>query len=431
MRLNDLRQRATKLIAYENQNASFQRRIDRYQTMLDGYDNQLERADVSGLDSGLHVRVLRPAGLGFLVGPSLPKALVLGAMIGLALGGGLGYLLDWSERTFRNPDEIASVLNVPILTHLPVMAIGRRGRRKKNAADDPYVDIDPVVTVLHERHSAGAEAFRSVRTSLVPTGASRPEFQVMQITSPLPGDGKSTIVTNLAASMALAKKRVLIIDADLRRPTQSKVLGVESEVGLTDFLNGEVSFEDAIQPTAAEGLYVMPSGPKPDNPAEAFMLDEFGQLIDEARLHFDVVLVDTPPLLSVTDASNIARQVDGVMLVMRIGRNIKPMSKRAIMMLRLLHVNIIGVVVNAIGDSGYSASYAQAWSNSYGGQPGSEYSYGYYKYGSDRYLNASKGQGVTVRGRSGGTDPTTRNGSAAAPNPLAPVGPPEDIDGRG
>jgi len=94
-------------------------------------------------------------------------------------------------------------------------------------------------------------------------------------------------------------------------------------------------------------------------------------------------------------------------------------------------VNIIGVVVNAIGDSGYSASYAQAWSNSYGGQPGSEYSYGYYKYGSDRYLNASKGQGVTVRGRSGGTDPTTRNGSAAAPNPLAPVGPPEDIDGRG
>ena len=93
-----------------------------------------------------------------------------------------------------------------------------------------------------------------------------------------------------------------------------------------------------------------------------------------------------------------ATQVDGVLFVMRIGRNIKPMSKRAVTILRTLHVNLIGLVVNAIGDSGYSATYANAWSSSYGGQPGGEYGYGYYRYGSDRYLDASRGGSVTVHG---------------------------------
>ncbi|WP_461509191.1 polysaccharide biosynthesis tyrosine autokinase [Rhodopirellula baltica] len=397
-RLEEVRTRALELVEFENKNASFLRSIARYQDMLQSFDSQLEKANLPSLNSGLHVNVLRPAGLGYLVGPMLSRALVLGGFLGLVLGAALAFLWDWSERTFRSPDEISTMLGLPILTHLPVLLTPKKNRKKSGQKEDPYPRTDPIVTVLHEPHSPCSEAFRSIRTGLFATSGGPPDYQVIQVTSALPGDGKSTIAANLGASMARANKRVLIIDADLRRPTQASVFGVESGMGLTGLLNGEVELQEAIVATDAENLFVLPSGPKPNNPAEALMLPEFGQLLDDARMQFDVIIVDTPPLLSVTDASNVATQVDGVMVVMRIGRNIKPMSKRATTLLRMLHVNIIGLVVNAIGDSGYSATYSQAWSESYGGQPGSEYSYSSYRYGSDKYLDASKEQTVTVRG---------------------------------
>jgi len=398
-RLKEVQARALKLIAFENKNSSYLRRIARYQELVQSFDAQLEKANLPSLNSGLHVNVLRPAGHGYLVGPMLSRALVLGGFLGLVLGAALAFLWDWSERTFRSPDEISTSLGLPILAHLPVMVTPRKLRKKSDAKVGAFAKTDPIVTVLHSPHAPCSEAFRSIRTGLFSTAGGHPEYQVIQVTSALPGDGKSTIVANLAASVARAKKRVLIIDADLRRPTQSKVFGVEPTAGLTGLLNGEIEFADAIVKTDADNLFVLPSGPKPNNPAEAFMLPDFGQMLDEARLHFDLVIIDTPPLLSVTDASNVAKHVDGVMMVMRIGRNIKPMSKRATILLRMLHVNIIGIVVNAIGDSGYSATYSQAWSDSYGGQPGSEYGYSSSRYGSDRYLDASKEQTVTVRGR--------------------------------
>ncbi len=396
-RLESVRTKAHQLIAFENDNASFLRRISRYQEMLESFDSQLERSDLRPLNSGLEVHVLQPAGMGMLVGPLLARTLLAGGMIGLMLGGALGWVLDWSERTFRSPDEIAETLSLPILAHLPLMVL----RKKKKTDDDArFAMMDRSITVIHDPHSPSAEAIRAVRTSLFATSSKKAEYQVIQVTSALPGDGKSTMVANLAASVAGANKRVIIVDADLRRPTQASLFGIESELGLTSVLNGDCSLQEAIVETQIPGLFILTTGPKPNNPAEALMLPDFGQTLDDLRTDFDVILVDTPPVLAVTDACNVANHVDGVMFVMRIGRNVKPMSKRAITMLRGLHVNVIGVIVNAIGDSGYSATYANAWSTSYGGQPGSEYGYGYYRYGSDRYLNASKGQSVTVRGRS-------------------------------
>jgi capsular exopolysaccharide synthesis family protein len=412
-RIGDLRERALKLVAFENENASYMRRIDRYQDMLESFDSQLEKASLPLLNPGLQVNVLRPAGMGVQIGPQLARDLLLGGFMGLAVGGLLGWLVDWSERTFRNPDEIAATLDLPILAHLPlIMAVKNKGKGAEDAGS--LSTIDSTVSVVHNPHSPGSEAIRQIRTSLFSTATKEAEYQVIQITSALPGDGKSTVVANLASSVAKANKRVLVIDADLRRPTQHTIFGVESELGLTSVLNGECEAAAAICSTAVEGLYLMPTGPKPNNPAEALMLPEFGQTIDDLRGDYDVIIVDTPPLLAVTDASNVANHVDGVMFVMRIGRNVKPMSKRATTLLRALHVNIIGVIVNAIGDSGYSATYANAWSNSYGGQPGSEYGYAYYRYGSDRYLNASKGQTVTVKGR---TDTSKHKVLATAATP--------------
>ncbi|WP_218933870.1 polysaccharide biosynthesis tyrosine autokinase [Rubripirellula lacrimiformis] len=405
-RLEDVRAKALKLMEFEGENASFLRRIARYQETLDLYDTQLEKANLPGMNSGLHVKVLRPAGLGMLVGPLLSRALVMGGFLGLVAGGALAFLWDWSERTFRSPDEISTLLGLPILAHLPVILTPSKRQLKKSSGNDLFPHTDQIVTVLHHPHAPCSEAVRSVRTSLFPVAGAPPEYQVLQITSALPGDGKSTVAANLAASVARAGKRVLLIDADLRRPTQAKIFGVQSELGLTSLINGEGQLADIVVPTDTEDLFVLASGPRPNNPAEALMMPEFGQILDEARLQFDLIIIDTPPLLAVTDASNVATYADGVMVVMRIGRNIKPMSKRAITMLRMLHVNIIGLVINAVGDSGYSATYSQAWSDSYGGQPGGEYGHSYYRYGSDRYLDASKGQTITVRSqRSRNADP--------------------------
>ncbi|QDV65956.1 polysaccharide biosynthesis tyrosine autokinase [Crateriforma conspicua] len=398
-RLDELRDKAHALLKFENENESFLRRIARYQEMLDSFDNQLEKATLPKINNGLEVQVLRPASMGVLVGPLLSRSLVLGGFLGTILGALLGFLVDWSERTFRSPDEVTDSLDASILAHLPLI-FTKKSKRRNDKQQNPYADIDPIVCVLHEPHSPASEAVRSIRTSIFHSTHQAPEFGVVQVTSLLPGDGKSTMVANLASSIAGAGRRVVIVDADLRRPNQANLLGIDSELGVTDVLNGDCRVEDALTDTAVEGLSLLNTGPKPSNPAEALMMPEFGQMLDDLRQQFDIVLVDSPPLLAVTDASNIATQVDGVMMVMRIGRRVKPLAQRAMHILRGLHVNIVGIVVNAVGDSGYSATYASAWSERYGGQPGSEYAYGYRRYGKDKYLDAAKGRSVTVRGKS-------------------------------
>jgi polysaccharide biosynthesis transport protein len=395
--LESARERAHSLVAFENDNSAFQRRIQRYQGMLDSLDSQLEKADLPSINSGLNVRVLRPAGSGALVGPLMGRDLAMGGFFGFLIGALLGFMVDWSERTFRSPDELDASLGVSILTHLPLVTM-RKPRKKKGYLREIDCNADPSIRVLHEPHSPFVEALRGVRNQLF-TGLNRKsDFQIVQVTSVVPGDGKSTVTANLAASIASAHRRVLIIDADLRRPVQQNLFAIVTEIGLTDVLNGECAVEDAIVETEVPGLFVLPTGALPSNPSEALALPEFGYLLDDLRSQFDIIFLDTPPMLAVSDASTVAGLADGVLFVLRIGRKVKPAAMRAIHILRTLNVNIIGVVVNAIGESSHSINYANAWSETYGGQPGGEYTYGYYEYGADKYLNASKGHSVTVKG---------------------------------
>ena len=398
-RLTVIRKKAAELIQFENQNISYQRRIERYQSMLDSYDGQLEMAKVPTLNAGLEVTTLRPAGRGYLVAPSFAKSLLMGAFVGGVLGAGLGFLFDISQRTYHGPDEIAQTLETPILAHLPLFLANKRSGSEATRERDPLDRISPNVAVVHAPQTPMAEGIRSIRTSLLSYGNGQPNYRVVQITSALPGDGKSMISANLACSLANAKRRVVLIDADLRLPVQHKLFGIDAKLGLTSVLNGECSLDEALVETQVKGLFLLPSGPRPNNPAEALQMPEFQQVIDDLRPDFDMVLVDTPPLLAVTDASNVAGHVDGVIVVFRIVRNIKPLSKRALTMLQSLHTNVVGLIINAVGDSSQSASYARAWSEKYGGRPGSEFGHGYRQYGSDKYLEATSESCTTVCGR--------------------------------
>jgi Mrp family chromosome partitioning ATPase len=170
-------------------------------------------------------------------------------------------------------------------------------------------------------------------------------------------------------------------------------------------MNYDVPLAEAIQSTSVEGLDVLTTGPIPNNPAEALMLPEFSQIIDELRMEYDLIVIDSPPMLACTDAGTISSTIaDGVLFVMRIQRNIKPYSERSMAILKSFRVNLIGVVINAVGDSRYSSTYAASWSTQYGVY-GSQYYYGRYGryggnsgYGYNGYLDDTTKRTVTVQG---------------------------------
>jgi capsular exopolysaccharide synthesis family protein len=230
-----------------------------------------------------------------------------------------------------------------------------------------------------------AEAYRAVRTALL-SGTRNQSHQLIQITSPNPGDGKSTLSTNLAMSIAKAGKSVLLIDADLRRPNVHKLLGMENDVGVTSVVEGGMEFDDAIQPGPLPHLDVMTAGPRETNRAELLLSPRFAEMLNVLRERYDYVIVDTPPVLAVSDPAAIGAMVDGVMLVLRINRQTRLHAVRARETLDLVGARLIGVVVNALGDSsavqgfgtgtrGYRAATYRTLANGYTDNYGSEGGY--------------------------------------------------------
>jgi capsular exopolysaccharide synthesis family protein len=239
-----------------------------------------------------------------------------------------------------------------------------------------------------------AEAFRGVRTALYFSTQGR-GHQVIQFTSAEKGDGKSTLLANLAVSIAQSGKRTVLIDADFRRPRMHKLFPtVSRETGLASVMTGEAIPEQAAQPTVVPNLWLMPCGPRPGNPAELLTAPRFQEVLEELRSHFDFVLIDTPPVLLVSDPCAVAPRADGVILVVRLGKNNRPAAEQAGAMLASLGANVLGVMVN---DSNQPSRYG------YGHGYGYDYRYAYH-YG----YQAAYGEGD----ESGDDDHTRRNGVA-------------------
>ncbi|MEM7315089.1 MAG: CpsD/CapB family tyrosine-protein kinase, partial [Planctomycetota bacterium] len=246
---------------------------------------------------------------------------------------------------------------------------------------DEHLEIDPSICTLHRQGSRHAEAFRAIRSALY-FSSSRKNYKVIQVTSPVPGDGKSTMAGNLAVAIAMSGKKVLLIDADCRRPRVNALFGLDNEVGLATVLQNESQLEDAIFFTSVENLFIMPSGPTPSNPAELLTSPGFGQLLDIVKEDFDLVIVDTPPVLPVTDAVAVAARVDAVMLAIRIRKGVQITAMRAKEVLDGVDANVMGIVVNAVdgryGRSSYGYGYGYGKYGRYSGYGGYGDSHGYY-----------------------------------------------------
>ncbi|SEN61083.1 CpsD/CapB family tyrosine-protein kinase [Paenibacillus sp. OV219] len=216
---------------------------------------------------------------------------------------------------------------------------------------------------LVEPKSPISEAYRSLRTN-IDFSSVDDKVQVIMVTSASPGEGKSTTIANLAVVYAQADRSVVLIDADMRRPTSHHTFRLSNRHGLSSVLSRQCEVEEAVQATDIPNLSIMTSGPVPPNPAEMLASKRMSLLIEQLREQFDVILVDTPPTLAVTDAQIVSTKCDGSLLVLESGKVKRDMVVKAKQQLTQVNARILGVVLNNVkqknGDGYYYYHYNDA-----------------------------------------------------------------------
>jgi non-specific protein-tyrosine kinase len=322
-----------------------------YATLLQTYEQiRFAEAQTSSNVTQVELAVPNPSP----IRPRTSSNTLLAAVVGLLLALGAAFLIEMLDDTLKHTSQLAQAANLPVLGFIPFFETEGDGARSLIVATQPRSPI--------------AERFRSLRTSIQFASVDKP-LRTLLVTSPAPGDGKTTVAANLAVAVAQGSHRVALVDADLRRPSLHKAVSVPNTGGMSDlFVQPKVFLNGSMQATLTDGLQVLTGGQRPPNPAELMgsdrMLDILGAVAQEA----DLVIIDSPPVTSVTDAVVLAPRVDGVVLVVRPGMTKLAAAREAILDLRRAGANVLGLVVN-----GVKAEDAQYYYSSY-------YHYYYYHY---------------------------------------------------
>jgi succinoglycan biosynthesis transport protein ExoP len=299
--------------------------------------------------------------------PSSPRTsrdTLLGAVLGLLLGLSVAFLFERFDRRIREPKDLETVYGLPLLGVVPESsALSRSARRKGSAAALP---------------ASEAEAFHLIRAHLRYFNVDR-ELQTLLVGSAAPGDGKTTVARYLAAAAARMSSRVLLLEADLRRPTIAQQLDLPSGPGISDVLIGSIALGEAIQSVDLESpsgagasvraLDVLVAGAAlPPNPGELIESHAMERLLEQAKSTYDLIVIDTPPLTAVSDAFPLLRKVDGVVIVGRVGRNRRDVAERLHETLTGAGAPLLGVIANGF-KSGARGSYGYAYDYSYAPEP--------------------------------------------------------------
>ncbi|MBD7919256.1 polysaccharide biosynthesis tyrosine autokinase [Cellulomonas sp. Sa3CUA2] len=309
---------------------------------------ELERTDAASRATVSLTVISGPTTPTSAVSPRPALNLGVGLLAGLALGVSLAIARQVLDRTVRTPEHVRAATSLPTLSTITVQ---HRRRRRDAARSDGLV-------AASDTGSPRAEAYRRLRTNLTFSAATH-RMQVIVVSSPLAGEGKTTTSCNLAIALAESGRRVLLVEADLRRPRVSQTLGLEGAVGLTNVLVGQVEESEVIQQWGPNGLFVLPSGTLPPNPSELLGSDRMRALIQRMRQRFDVVILDTPPALPVTDASIVAAHADSVVLVVRYGHTTREQARLAVESLRVVDAPLAGVIINGAPLRSAGVAYSQ------------------------------------------------------------------------
>jgi receptor protein-tyrosine kinase len=287
------------------------------------------------------------------VSPKPLRNLGLGLVLGLLLGLGLAVMRELLDTSVKSAEDVAEVTEAPVLGGILFDA---------NAPKRPLLtDLDS--------HSPRVEAFRILRTNLQFVEIDR-DRKVIVVTSSLPGEGKTSTATNVALALHTAGQRTLHVDGDMRRPQLAGLFGLEPAVGLTTVLLGRMDVVDAIQRHPSSGLDVLTSGNLPPNPAELLQSQAMSQLLKQVREEYDMVVIDAPPLLPVTDAALIAAQVDGAVVVVRQGKTSRDQLHHSMERLDAVGARALGVALNMVPANRRRGGYGYGYGYGYGPEKG-------------------------------------------------------------
>jgi polysaccharide biosynthesis transport protein len=339
------------------------------------YDNLLQRLKEAGVSAGLRSSNIRVVDVArtptFPIAPDIPRNLMVGLLLGLAAGMGLAFVLESLDRTVRNMEEVSAISMLPALGTIPLQLSSNGHLRKRLttlSVGDGKPEPPDLVTYVRPKSEA-AEAYRALRTSILLSSFGAPP-KVILVTSPLPQEGKTTVSANAALVLAQRGSRVLLLDADLRRPGIEKLFGIKARGGLSTLISGVDKLEDVLMHSKeVPNLWIMPAGPIPPQPAELLSSTLMKEYIARWRNEFDHVVIDTPPCLSVTDAVVLSPEADRVILVARSGKTTKPALRSASDLLLQVNARVMGVVLNALNlrsaDGYYHYSYGSPYARRY------------------------------------------------------------------
>jgi polysaccharide biosynthesis transport protein len=319
---------------FEKEYLELKRSHDNNQRLYEMVLSRLKETAVTGMLQMSNVRVLdraeppdRP------VKPRPIRNLALAVLLGLAGGVGLAFLLETLDTTVSTREQVEERLGVPFLGIIPSIAESPEGGKRELA-------------VTAAPQSAAAECLRSIRTNLLFMSPEKP-LRTILVTSSGPSEGKTTTAAALAETMAGGGSRVLLVDADMRRPRVHKVFGLQSGgAGLSSLIVGEGTLPAAIVPSGVPNLDVLPCGPVPPNPAELLHTSAFAALLDDMARRYDRVVIDSPPAGVVADAVVISTQVDGTLLVLKAGQTSRDAAQRTARSLRDVKARVFGAVLN-------------------------------------------------------------------------------------
>jgi polysaccharide biosynthesis transport protein len=326
---------AVQISDIQNEINGLQIKLNSLQSTYGTYLSNTQRGAINTLS------IIEPASLpSWPIGPNKPVIILLVSAIGFVLAGSAAHLLEYLDKTLKTPDDVSRVLSLPVIGFIGEM------ERKKSEVD----------YVAHQPRSPIAESFRTLRTNIEFASVDKPVRTIL-ITSADTEDGKTTVATNLGIIMAQGDKKVVILDADLRRPNIHKSLSINGQPGLTDVFRDKVNVFDAMRNWKDRKVSVVTAGTPPPNPSELLSSRRMDQVLSSLQEVADIVVIDGPPIL-VSDAVILASKVDAVLLVIRPGQTREDVAKALLQQMKRAGANMIGVVLNRVPRSGAEGYYA-------------------------------------------------------------------------
>ncbi len=334
---------------------------------------KLEETRIQSASQSTNVSIIDKA-----IEPSVPVRpktnmnIMLGVLIGLGLGIGLVFFLEYFDNTVKTSDELEA-MGFNLLSSIPKIEMDKYERRLESKLEKlgpiEGKKIEARLITHLDPKSPVAEAYRTLRTNLQFSKIDR-QLKTILITSTGPKEGKSTTAANLAIAMAQVGNKVVLVDADLRRPVIHSIFGMEKEDGITNYLMEKNHLEETIKPTFHENLFILTSGVLPPNPSELLASQKMENLLSKLQNKFDTVILDSPPVIAVTDAAVLSTKVDGTILVVSSGQTHKDALGRAYSLLNTVNTKIIGALLNGVDVQGLYGSYDYYYYHHYYTKPG-------------------------------------------------------------